>query len=53
MKILRKEKITELNRNIIATKSGVKISERPENSDFKSGLVVISGVVKSGKINIT
>ena len=24
----------------------------PENSDFKSGLAVISGVVKSGKINI-
>ena len=25
----------------------------PGNSDFKSGLAVISGVVKSGKINIT
>ena len=25
----------------------------PENSDFISGLAVISGVVKSGKINIT
>ena len=24
----------------------------PENTDFKSGLAVISGVVKSGKINI-
>ena len=24
-----------------------------ENTDFKSGLAVISGVVKSGKINIT
>ena len=25
----------------------------PENSDFKSGSAVISGVVESGKINIT
>ena len=25
----------------------------PENTDFKSGLAVISGVVKSGKISIT
>ena len=25
----------------------------PGNSDFKSGLAVISGVVKSGEINIT
>ena len=25
----------------------------PENNTFKSGLAVISGVVKSGKINIT
>ena len=25
----------------------------PGNSNFKSGLAVISGVVKSGKINIT
>ena len=25
----------------------------PRNSDFKSGLAVISGVVKSGKINTT
>ena len=53
MKILSKEKITELSRNVNVTKSGVKISEGPENSDFKSGLAVISGVVKSGKINIT
>ena len=30
-----------------------KNSLGPENSDFKSGLAVISGVVKSGKINIT
>ena len=29
-----------------------KNSWGPENSDFKSGLAVISGVVKSGKINI-
>ena len=30
-----------------------KISKGPRNSDFKSGLAVISGVAKSGKINIT
>ena len=30
-----------------------KTSKGPENCDFKSGLAVISGVVKSGKINIT
>ena len=30
-----------------------KNSQGPENSDFKSGLAVISGVVKSGKISIT
>ena len=30
-----------------------KNSKGPEKSDFKSGLVVISGVVISGKINIT
>ena len=30
-----------------------KKSQGPEKSDFKSGLAVISGVVKSGKINIT
>ena len=29
-----------------------KNSQGPENSDFKSGLAVISGVVKSGKISI-
>ena len=35
------------------TKSGKKNSKRPGNSDFKSGLAVISGVAKSGKNNIT
>ena len=30
-----------------------KKSQGPENGDFKLGLAVISGVVKSGKINIT
>ena len=30
-----------------------KNSKGPRNSDFKSGLAVISGVIKSGKINIT
>ena len=30
-----------------------KKSQGPENNDFKSGLAVISGVVKSGKISIT
>ena len=30
-----------------------KNSKGPEKSDFKSGLPVISGVVKSGKITIT
>ena len=30
-----------------------KIAKGPEKSDFKSGLAVISGVVKSGKINNT
>ena len=29
-----------------------KNSKGPENSDFKSGLAIISGVFKSGKINI-
>ena len=29
-----------------------KFFKGPENSDFKSGLDVISDVVKSGKINI-
>ena len=29
-----------------------KKSQGPENSDFKSGLAVISGDVKSGKIEI-
>ena len=32
-------------------KSGKKF-KGPENTDFKSGLAVISGVVESGKINI-
>ena len=30
-----------------------KNSQEPENNDVKSGLAVISGVVKSGKISIT
>ena len=30
-----------------------KNSKGHEKSDFKSGLAVISGVIKSGKINIT
>ena len=30
-----------------------KKSQGPKNNDFKSGLAVVSGVVKSGKINIT
>ena len=30
-----------------------KNSQGPENSDFKSGLAVISGVVNLSKINIT
>ena len=46
MIIFRKKKSHDV------TKSGKKNSKGPGNSDFKSGLAVISGVIKLGRISI-